>query len=138
MGIRQVKFLKIKGKSQRSRRAVQVSPFRPGPLTDDSLATHRKLVSSSLKLHAETRRMELLHLRDYDMQCNWLSLVDKVIADDLTWQKIIYGYSSRLLKLLIHLRANTSLLLTTFDGGISKDPTIVAYATRRMPLSTIS
>ena len=41
------------------------------------------------------------------MQANWLMILDKVISDDFSWQRILFGYSSRLLKFIINLRPNT-------------------------------
>ena len=67
----------------------------------------RKLVSASLKKEAERKRMQYLFVRQYDMQTSWLAILDKVISDDFNWQRILYGYSSRLVKFVINLRANT-------------------------------
>ena len=51
--------------------------------------------------------MQLIHMKDYTMQTDWLRMIDKVISVDFTWQKLIYGYSSRLLRFIINVRANT-------------------------------
>ena len=51
--------------------------------------------------------MQYLFVRQYEMQTSWLAILDKVISDDFNWQRILYGYSSRLLKFVINLRANT-------------------------------
>ena len=64
-------------------------------------------MSQTLKQESEANRMQYLYIRNYDMQTNWLKILDKVISDDFRWQRILYGYSSRLLKFIINLRANT-------------------------------
>ena len=100
-------FLKVKGNSQGSRSGVRINTFGPGISSSNTAMQQRRLVSDSLKKEAEARRMRYLHIRQYEMQTNWLKLFDKVIAEDLTWQKILHGYSSRLLKFVMNLRANT-------------------------------
>ena len=104
--LRHVKFLKVRGNCQTSRKCVQVQRFGPGISSSQSSVAQRKLVSSSLKQKAELKRMQYLYLRQYQMQTNWLMLLDKVISDDFKWQRILFGYSSRLLKFVINLRAN--------------------------------
>ena len=44
-----------------------------------------------MKSEAEAKRMQYLYIRQYDMQCKWLNILDKVISDDFSWQKIMYG-----------------------------------------------
>ena len=105
--LQHAKFLKVKSNCQTSKRGVQVRSFGPGVLSSESSMTQRKLVSSSLKQEAELKRMQYLYIRQYDMQTNWLTILDKVISDDFNWQRMLYGYSSRLLKFVINLRANT-------------------------------
>ena len=101
-----VKFLNIKGKTQHSARGLFHHPASATANLSDK-ALHRKAVISSLKEEANRQLMKYLYVRQYEMQTNWLSLVDKVISDNFNWQSILYGYSSRLLKFVINLRANT-------------------------------
>ena len=61
----------------------------------------------SMKKNAEDKRIQKIMNRDYKMQASWLPIIDEVIADDFTWHKMLYGYSERLLKFIINLRANT-------------------------------
>ena len=56
---------------------------------------------------SESKMLQLLHIKDYQMQTLWLPMLDKLIADDLSWKKVLYGYSSRLLRFLINVRSNT-------------------------------
>ena len=41
------------------------------------------------------------------MQTPWLELIDKAMAEDITWNKMLYGYSANLLKFILNFRANT-------------------------------
>ena len=43
----------------------------------------------------------------YKMQGEWLQFTDHMMTDDLSWDKILWGYSDRLLKFLVNATANT-------------------------------
>ena len=61
--LRHVKFLRVKGNSQISKKGIQVRSFGPGIPSSDSAIAQRKLVSSSLKQEAESKRMKYLYIR---------------------------------------------------------------------------
>ena len=42
----------------------------------------------------------------YIMQGEWLQFTDCMMADDLSWDKILWGYSDRLLKFFVNATAN--------------------------------
>ena len=46
-------------------------------------------------------------MQDYSLQTSWLPLIDKVMADDLSLQNMLHGYSSRLVKFILNIRGNT-------------------------------
>ena len=83
--LQHVKFLKVKGNAESSKSGVRVHSFGPGISSSNTSMEQRRLVSDSLKKDAEDRRMKYIYIRQYDMQTNWLKLLDKVIAEDLTW-----------------------------------------------------
>ena len=56
--IRHVKFLKIRGHCQSSKKGLQVRSFGPGIASLGSSTARRKLVSQSLKQEAEQKRMQ--------------------------------------------------------------------------------
>ena len=60
-----------------------------------------------MKKDAEEKRLSLLVCRDYKMQTNWLKYLDKTSAEDLSWNKMLYNYSDRLLKFILNVRSNT-------------------------------
>ncbi len=67
----------------------------------------RQLVIDSMKDDVNAQRVQLVHRKDYTMQANWLVYHDKVAADDLKWNKIIFQYSENLLKFIINTFSNT-------------------------------
>ena len=105
--LRQVMFLKIKENSQTSKKGAQVQGFRPGLRGYNSLIAQKKMVSQSLKLDAEMNRMQYLFIGNYDIQTKWLKIQNNVLSDDISRRRILFGYSSTILKFIINLRANT-------------------------------
>ena len=41
------------------------------------------------------------------LQTTWLNYLDKTSAEDLSWGKMLYNYSDRLLKFILNVRSNT-------------------------------
>ena len=68
----QVRFRKVKGNIQKSKKGLRVQPFFPGSMALSAAKTERKLVSLTLKKDAETKRMQKLFARNYQMQTTWL------------------------------------------------------------------
>ena len=78
-----VKFLKVKGNCQKTKRGLRAQRFFPCSFSMKSSKAERKLVSLTLKKGAESTRMQKLFNRNYQMKTTWLANLDKVIADNL-------------------------------------------------------
>ena len=51
--------------------------------------------------------MQSVFSKSHILQTSWLPIFDKVMAEDLSWQRILYNFSTQLLKFLLNLRSNT-------------------------------
>ena len=102
---RQVKFIEMKGNVQTSRRGLKQNKFA---IKDDgSSKSKRHIISHTLKMNYNSKTIKNIFGRDLKMQTSWLKVYDIAMAEDLTWQKILFSYSARLLKFLLNLRSNT-------------------------------
>jgi hypothetical protein len=59
-----------------------------------------------MKKEAEAKRLVILH--GYEMQNGWMSFgLDKVMNNDLTWNKLINVYSQELTKFVLNASTKT-------------------------------
>ena len=89
------------GHTQVSKRGLSSHPLKNKCSNTSTNKNHRESIALCLKKQAEDKRMQIIHLKDYQMQTTWLPLIDKIMADDLNWQKLLYGYSDKLPRFLI-------------------------------------
>ena len=100
-----VQFQKIRGKVQSSRKGLRCS--HENHSTNNPQKDARKAVSASIRKDTQDKYLNHLYTKDYKTQCNWFPLLDKAMAEDLTWQRMVNGYTARFLKFILNLRANT-------------------------------
>ena len=101
---RLVTFQKIKGNTQYSRQSLRSIPSKS---KGNKIANDRTAVTKVLREVSDSSLMESVHTKDYRTQASWLPLVDKAMAEDLSWQKILNGYSERLLKFILNFCGDT-------------------------------
>ena len=89
------KFNTIKGNVQTSRCGLRVNKLNN--INPNTTISKRKNISQILKKNNQGRIMNSIFVRPLAMQTSWLNIYDKAMAEDLTWQKILYSYSARLL-----------------------------------------
>ena len=72
-----------------------------------SAKQRRQRMIQLMKDETEQNRLAVLH--EYQMQTSWLSYawLDGAMAKDLTWSKILFQYSDRLLKFVLNAQLNT-------------------------------
>ena len=124
---RYVKFLQIKGNTQQSRKCIFYHHGKANSNLSDTVQ-HRKPVGISLKAEAQRQIMKYLYIRQYEMQTNWLALIDKVASADLTWRRILCGCSNS-----SSIFAQTpSILLIIFAAGTAKEICSVGCVTNHL------
>ena len=70
------------------------------------LAAQRQVIVDMIKQEAKDARLAPLH--DYEMQNDWMRWGwDWLMHKDLTWQKVLYQYSDKLLKWVLNAQLNT-------------------------------
>ena len=75
------------------------------PKRKQSLKDKHKEIIKLMKEDAENQR--IVDLGRYEMQAQWLSVgLDEMQRKDLTWQKILYQCSDRLLKFIVNAIPN--------------------------------
>ena len=58
-------------------------------------------------MKGENEHKRLVALGDYKMQANWMSVgIDNMMHKDLTWNKLLYQCSDRLVKFLVNAIPN--------------------------------
>ena len=83
----------------------------------NTLKYRRREISSILKEDFETKR--IVGLGNYAIQGKWLAVgIDNLRHKDLTWQKLLYQCSPRLVKFLVNAIPNLILLITFGDGKL--------------------
>ena len=74
--------------------------------TQSRLAAQRQVIVDIIKQEAKDARLAPLH--DYEMQNDWMRWGwDWLMHKDLTWQKVLYQYSDKLLKWVLNAQLNT-------------------------------
>ena len=76
-------------------------------VASESSKQRRQRMVELMKVETEQQRLEVLH--EYKMQNSWLSYawLDGMMAKDLTWGKMLFQYSDRLLKFVLNAQLNT-------------------------------
>src|SRR6185295_5908436 len=87
--------------------------------TKSFLKDRRKELVGLMKSDVEQRR--LVELGRYEIQAKWLSVgSDNMWRKDLTWNKLLYQCSDRLVKFLVNAIPNWLRLLICCGNGIKK------------------
>ena len=68
----------------------------------------------------------------YAMQGKWLRFTDCMMADELSWDKLLWGYSDRLLKFLVNATAKHYHLQIILKDGTLLNPIAVAFVVPKM------
>ena len=99
-----VKFQQIMGNTQFGRTGLGYRTTRK--TFTDSNKEHRFQISLIMRREAERKRLVILE--NYELQNSWLrwGLSDMVVKD-LTWNKILTGYSEKLLKFVLNSNLQT-------------------------------
>ena len=102
---RQLLFQRIKGNTQCSSAGLRVNTSITSTL--NATAAHRKQITSILKTNNKEEILKEVFAKQHDIQTPWLELFDKAMREDLTWNRMLTGYSASLLKFLLNFQSNT-------------------------------
>ncbi len=99
-----VKLQKIIGNAQSGKTGLGYRKMRSA--FTDSNKEHRYQVGLFMRREAEQKR--LVYLQSYELQNSWLKWgLSDMMEKDLTWNKIMFGYSEKLLKFVLNSNLQT-------------------------------